>query len=413
MIRTRSRITGLSAALLCLASLLASSRAHGGWSRHQNGTNEERGFPGVAAGDATHAYVAGIIDMMGQDKAVVYWTSNGGGSWAMATPDSRQLAMFLSAFAPSPLKCYVGSLARVFVTADGGLSWTESQHPNFIPLKPVSGLGGFGENFVVAAAGSEVFISHDGAASWTPMTTPLGDVSLSGVYFVNATHGWVSSGLAQYNEDTGELTGYEGGGLIGTTDGAVTWNTLKAVEAKAYGKPSFINPREGWITSNNVRSPQLERTTDGGVTWETMPLPAFTEGTVDTLSQVYFFDRCEGFLLGSDSSSRKTALFYTTDGGLTWTQQDTSWAKVEYPPEFPFPFPVYSNLYAMDFAGREAGWIAGSYEFIGGYTADGPGPECGGNVDPDTGTWEPIADAGTDGNWLTENDTGCGCGIVK
>jgi photosystem II stability/assembly factor-like uncharacterized protein len=396
--------------LAALSLFLAASTAGAVWERQRNGTSENAGFPAVAAGDATHAYAAGVIDQGGNSQAVVFVTSTGGTAWMPSMPDTRMLAMYFAAWAPSGLTCYVGGMSMVFKTSNGGMDWTQSQHPNMVGLKPVLGIGGWGDSFVVATTGSEIFLSSDGAASWTPAANPLDGSSLNGVFFVNQTAGWISGGHGDYS-DEGELQGYSEGGLVATTDGGATWTALTAVEEKAYGKPSFINPMEGWIVSNSMSGPALQKTTDGGATWETMPLPSFTEGTIDWLSQVVFFDRCEGFLIGAAGDANGAALFYTTDGGQTWAQQDTSWSQIEWPPEFPFPFAVFPKLMAMDFLDRSTGWITGNYEFIGRYTADGPGPDCGGATDsPD---WEPSTDAGTDGGIEYHDDSGCGCTLVR
>lgn len=399
------------AALAALLSLfLAAPTAGALWERQRNGTSENTGFPGVAAGDATHAYAAGVIDQGGNSQGAVFVTSNGGSSWLPTMPDTRMLAMYFSAWAPSGQTCYVGGFSMVFKTTNGGTTWTQSQHPNMVGMKPIMGVGGWGENFVVATTASEIFLSVGVTETWTPVASPLADASLTHVFFVSQTAGWISGGSGEYS-DEGELLGYSGGAVIGTTDGGATWNALTAVEEKAYGKPSFINPMEGWIVSNSMSGPLLQKTTDGGASWDSLPLPVFTEGSLNYLGQVAFFDRCEGFLLGSDSGANKTALFYTTDGGQTWVQQDTSWTQIEWPPEFPFPFPVYAQLITMDFIDRSTGWVTGNYEFIGRYQADGPGPDCGGTMDsPD---WEPSTDAGSDGGIFYEDDPGCGCTLIR
>jgi photosystem II stability/assembly factor-like uncharacterized protein len=405
----KKKVAFRGAALVLLAVSVASWEAQGGWTWQRNGTTENTGFFDVAAGDASHAYAPGVIDQGGgNSKGVIMVTSDGGVSWTPSTPDGRQLAIYFSAWAPSPETCYVGGMAKLFKTADGGAGWTESQHPDMIPLKPVMGVGGYGEGFVVATTSEEIFVSHDGGASWTPVPSPLPDASLTHVVFVNATTGWIAAGSGEYDEND-QLTGYAGGALLGTTDGGATWTTLRPVEARQYGKPAFINPLEGWITSVSMSGVSLEKTTDGGQTWQPMTLPPFTEGTLSYLGQVVFFDRCEGFLLGSDSEAKKTALYYTTDRGGSWQQQDTAWSQIVYPPEFPFPFPVFPVLIAMGFAGRDLGWVTGTYEFIGRYQADGPGPGCGSSADdiPDS-----PADAGSDGPG-DDGGGGCGCALVR
>jgi hypothetical protein len=117
---------------------------------------------------------------------------------------------------------------------------------------------------------------------------------------------------------------------------------------------------------------------------------------------VDFFDRCEGWLiLGTGEEQITTGMFYTSDGGSTWTEWGMSWAMVDVP----LPIPVRGQPVVMDFSDRAHGYTGGFYEILGRYTADLPDPDCGGD---DLDGWtDPDATGATGGS-----TSGCGCSIV-
>jgi len=398
---TTARTAALAAAGIACA---LAGEAGAGWSRQRSGMQEDKAMIALDAADATHVYAAGFTNIGGSDKGIILFTADGGATWNQAMPDGRPIAIYASAFAPSPVKCYVGGMGKVFVTTNGGTDWTESASPD-MRLQVVMGIGGAGDFFAVATAGSKILVTNDGGASWTPATSPLGEAELGAVTFVDGQNGWITAGGADYNEED-KLTGYSGGAVLVTRDSGTTWTAARQGEAKEYRKACFISPLEGWVVSNSMTGPALEKSVDGGQTWQAMTLPAFSGGTLKALSQVHFFDRCEGFLLGSDDDAKKTALFSTTDGGKSWTQQDTSWAKVE----MPFPFPVFSLLFLMDFAGRDRGWVSGSYEFIGTYQADTAAPACDVPPPADSGRDGSSADGGE--GYYESGSGGCGCRLT-
>jgi len=396
----------LNLTIIISISLLFAETSIAQWTKQKNGTSEDGVYADIAAGGPMNAYAVGVMDMgMGNTKGVIQVTTNGGTSWNMAMPDSRLIAMYLSAWAPTPEKCYVGGISKVFITENSGVTWRESQHPSMAGMKPVIGIGGFGENFVVATAGSSIFVSHDSGLTWENPSNPLGDIGLSYVFFVDENTGWIVGGGADYDENQ-NLIGYKDGAIIQTTDGGATWVILRQGEEKGFGTPSFVNQYDGWITSNSMSGPLVEKTNDGGHSWQALTVPVMSAGTLDGLYQVYFFDKCEGFLLGGDSQAKRTGLFYTIDGGKTWEEVDTEFTKLEFP--VPFPIPVYSRCIAMDFVDRTTGWITGTYEFIGHYSSQSPGPDCG--TEPEN----PPSDASTDGGQNeSEGGSGCGCTIIE
>jgi photosystem II stability/assembly factor-like uncharacterized protein len=367
--------------------LLVAGPAHAGWEHSHNGIGQDAGYFDISVPDAENAYVVGVQDTgTGSTEAVVMVTHDGGGSWTAHKPSPSPIAFYVSVFAPTGQRAYAGAMGTVWITTTGGASWNASGDAG---LNPIHGLGGYGESLVLAsAADGRILRSDSGGASWTDVTNPLGSEGITGFTFIDATTGWGRAGSR--DEDSGV---YSGGGLIRTTDGGQTWETLFSGEPRTIAAVSFIDAEHGWLVSNSATSRTVERTTDGGTTWTPLSLPSYTMGSVEQVWDVDFFDRCEGWLIASTGTEQVTSgFFYTTDGGESWTEIDMAWTAIDTP----LPIPVRGNPIVFDFAGRESGFCGGYFEFLGTYSADAPQPDCT-EPDPADPSWE---------------DEGCGCTIV-
>jgi photosystem II stability/assembly factor-like uncharacterized protein len=89
-----------------------------------------------------------------------------------------------------------------------------------------------------------------------------------------------------------------------STDAGVTWSTWPPS-----GNEHFINATHGW----RLLTPgQLQRTTDGGLTWATIKTVSWENARFE------FINSLEGW--GIVSSGTENALVHTTDGGRSWTE---------------------------------------------------------------------------------------------
>src|SRR5438309_216903 len=124
----------------------------------------------------------------------------------------------------------------------------------------------------ITAPGSRAILlaTRDGGGSWSEQWRD--DLSPSGVQFVNDEVGWVSG---QCSTPTC---------LFKTSNGGLSWLELHSAP-QGYGVPSFVNEQTGWVLarpscptrggSGSTACPSaLFRTTDGGVSWNQVALQA-------------------------------------------------------------------------------------------------------------------------------------------
>ena len=94
-----------------------------------------------------------------------------------------------------------------------------------------------------------------------------------------------------------------------TADSGQTWRSWQAA-----GNESFVDARTGWrLLISDAGDPNLlQQTTDGGMTWTTLR-------KVDWLTaQFDFINGQVGWAIVSDGAN--SALFHTVDGGTNWTE---------------------------------------------------------------------------------------------
>ncbi|HEY3359080.1 MAG TPA: MYXO-CTERM sorting domain-containing protein [Polyangia bacterium] len=391
-------------ALLTLAAtaagLLAAAPAHAGWALQSNGTGQDQGFFQVSAFDAQHAMAVGThADGTGNSAAVVAVTSDGQ-TWTQIKPvvgAPSPIEFYTAVRMVSPTKAFVGGMGRVYITSDGGATWTKYQEADWGPLKGplVTGISFAGaQTGVLVGSGGVMRKTTDGGATWSPLTPPIAGLDWSGVFMRDATHLWAWAGRAITDDQTGETTGYEDGALARSTDGGATWKVVFQGEARAVARVFMINDAEGTMISNALSGPRLEHTSDGGATWTPMTIPAGPDAVLD----IFWFDVCEGIVLAE--VQKNTIIGYTTDRGVTWTAMDHAGLKVS----LPLPMTIYARLLAFDFPAREHGFAGGGFEALAAYTADGAGPGCGGTIADGGG----IA-VGDGGAAAGGGDGGCGC----
>lgn len=390
----------VGAALLAVV-LLAAPPAEAAWTLLQNGTGQDAGYFDISAVDGRHAIAVGTHDRGdGQTESVIAVTTNGT-SWATSRPDGgfpNPMGMELYACVEMVTTelAFVGGMGKLLYTTSGGAGWSGYREDGwgFLRGPMITGIS-FADatNGILVGSGDVVRKTTDGGATWTPLDSPAPGEDLGGVLFQAGNRVWVWGGSSVTDPDTREVTGYEGGLLARSADGGATWQVVFQGEARAIQQVFMLNGTEGWMVSNSMSGPAFERTTDGGATWTPLAVPAAGAGALDALWDVVFFDRCEGFLLGAAGDA--TGLFYTTDRGASWSQVDLSGIRLD----LPFPFPVPLSMLEIEFPSRDVGFGGGKFESLLSYSADGPGPDCGGSLPGDGGT-TPV---GGDG------DAGCGC----
>lgn len=263
-------------------------------------------------------------------------TSDGGETWTNAGgPISQEItsSCFLDSSTGWMLSSTFGHY-RVYRTSDGGSTWST--------LKDTSGYvrrihfsdrdNGWGVGW------RSIRKSTDGGSSWKAVAADT-TVGYSGVFFVNASTGWVarddgrliqtrdgglswkvqdsaskslSPSMQFLNEDTGWIgINSDTVNIQRTADGGRNWTRIKVGDAKGIGGFHFINSKTGWFASAD--SAGIYRTDDGGLTWTRQ-----WKGSAKGFTSIHFSDAARGFAAGSDG-----IIVGTVDGGTLWTLQNS------------------------------------------------------------------------------------------
>lgn len=184
-------------------------------------------------------------------------------------------------------------------TTDGARTWTDATPAAAVPLLSTSNATQVldavsGEQAYLAVTGStqesgsavndtEVFVTSDGGRTWTESAALRVPDVVSLLSFADAADGWLLMG-------GGGSMGQEPVQVYRTTDGGARWSLAAASPPQfsnaTGGIPDncdkdgleFVSPTTGWITStcNAGTKDALLATADGGITWtaRTLPLPA-------------------------------------------------------------------------------------------------------------------------------------------
>ena len=178
---------------------------------------------GIIPTDMKNAWVGGITYTNGE--VYLYQTQDGGQTWkqqSVPIPAGYEQAQFetvgpqfvtaQNAFMPVHVTNQYGMLMALYYSHDGGANWalTPKLIPNGGAMNFVSANDGFVWN------GSEFFVTHDGAQTWTTVSPGIafGD-NFAGMDFVNTQIGFVLT-----NNTAGTRTLYK------TMDSGATWTVI-------------------------------------------------------------------------------------------------------------------------------------------------------------------------------------------
>ncbi len=281
-----------------------------------------------------------VTEGWGTDGKSLSKTTDGGVTWrAMFTaPTVRPADWYWDA-----LIGWRAAGATIERTTDGGATWRASATglPGVDAFKFVKTARGWAWH----AASLGLVRTTDGGATWQSQAT--GSAALTDLQFVDTRHGWVRDGTQ----------------VRGTVNGGVSWQTLASPPMPPSGnfklnQLQFVDAARGWavVTPWDWREsgPWLSHTTDGGASWG--PLEA------TSVDRVSFLDRDHGFGWSVNRKSYENGCYWqilrSDDGGRTWAevQRDSS-----------FDTSCPGDLYAADL---ERLWSPGLTPFIG-YSSDG------------------------------------------
>ena len=131
------------------------------------------------------------------------------------------------------------------------------------------------------------------------------DAELTSIALVDASHAWACG---------------DHGVVLHTTDGGATWvPQASGVECRLHCV-HFIDAHHGWIVGGGY-DPYVHRsrgvvlrTADGGATWEPEPT-----ALVPLLRRIHMDNVREGWAVGDASPLSTSGVFFTRDGGKTWS----------------------------------------------------------------------------------------------
>lgn len=300
----------------------AAARAAEGWQRAAvTDATSSLEFGDIAMIDKTVGLAVGEIEESGPVSLIptIFRTADGGVTWATVSDEQIYGMLRGVAFSDAQHAWAVGAdygagdrqSPLLLASADRGQTWQRvavtGQEGMLSVQFPTASTG------YVTADGGVLYTTTDGGATWVRGAAGASDVSLYGLSFTDATHGWACG--AQGNED------WYGGRCYATADGGATWKDVSPDPEAVYLDCCFLPGGEGWIAGQNGR---IFHTTDGGATWTRQSAAI---GNSVTLAGIRFVDAQNGWAVGSCWPSDFggfgwAVILHTVDGGQTWTQQE-------------------------------------------------------------------------------------------
>ena len=264
--------------------------------------------------------------------ATTLWsTRDAGASWTAAAVPAPQGLVPLSVSFPDPTHGFLllggatscGSTTPiVYATSDGGAHWAPLAGRDLPP--DTLSVGFVTPSFGWAAGASDLALTRDGGATWTPVSLHLPEPPMPGpsvdnyapfhVQFFSADSGVVSVDT-QPSPSALDVPGTFGENptlvVEQTEDGGRTWAQVGTLTDRSGGGfdghtwwTTFVSPADGWAADG----PYAEHTLDGGRTWQA--LRTYPPGSY--MFQLDFL----GPRLGWSASG--TDVFTTADGGQRW-----------------------------------------------------------------------------------------------
>lgn len=225
--------------------------------------------------------------------------------------------------------------ARVYTTADGGASWTEtsfvsglesgSTMPFLGDKSGISILGSTGAWIGGEANAPAVYLLHssDGGHTWAQQTVRVPQSYSQQQFLNNAPEFFGSTNgiLALANSKTVLIFSTKDAGTTWQMDSTVVPSSLQCAKFLV----SFVSASDGWVLpregcGETPATADIEMTTDGGSTWHSVsPSPNVASllrgGSV--VDAIDFVDATHGWMLLA-TPDQKGRLLYTSDGGTQW-----------------------------------------------------------------------------------------------
>jgi len=235
----------------------------------------------------------------------------------------------------------VGLRNKILKTSNGGQTW-QPQHTeglfhfsddvHFLNSTTGIAVGKYGGN-------GEVLRTTNGGQNWTSMLTDA--ILLKSVHFVDNQRGWAVgvggtrisiTGRDLPSEDLVVIVDNPRSIILRTTNGGVTWTSIRFATTEWLRGVFFADLNSGWAVGDNGR---ILKTTDGGVSWRNQ-----ASGTTATLYAVDFINALTGLAVGKNGIILKTF-----DGGASWVVEASG---------------TNVLLYSVDFVNETTAWAVGA-----------------------------------------------------
>jgi photosystem II stability/assembly factor-like uncharacterized protein len=223
---------------------------------------------------------------------------------------------------------------KIFHTTDGGTSWTEINKTFFgwSGLKQTYFLNpNYGWQCLNGNYPTNVIINTtDGGENWAVVFEDTID-SFEMIRFADLNHGWTAGVKEGYPNS--ELKIYT------TTNGGADWDKTLTFQNEYFWKGcdiSSIDNLNCWLAVSFDGELRIFRTTNGGINWDEisqLQIGKYWPGYIEFVSET------EGWI-----TSGLGMIFYTSDGGYSWTQKNKSL--------------TWKDFYALDFVNENIGWAA-------------------------------------------------------
>ncbi|TES94382.1 MAG: hypothetical protein E3J87_00450 [Candidatus Cloacimonadota bacterium] len=284
-------------------------------------------------------------------KDTLIFTTTGGDTWSVRGMNTGNLPYYDVIFLDTLMGYACGECGVVVKTTDGGVTWERMWVGTNSRLMSISV-----KDDKVWSCGEWTTLSHSSGSGWE-FQLPWSNW-LRGVQFLDSLNGWIAGegGMVLHTTDGGdswevkELSESDEFRDIGVRDSLTVfavgrdkndqplmWRTTdvgNSWEKVSIGGPfiraiEFVDTLYGWTGGIDGDCVRIYRTTDGGNSWNVI---ANVDSFVTEFHDFDFVDRNRGWFVEAHGYSKETSgtIWVTTDGGVSWDWQQTTFNKPLY-----------------------------------------------------------------------------------
>jgi photosystem II stability/assembly factor-like uncharacterized protein len=310
---------------------------------------------------ATSISIPGENRVYAVAAAHMLMSNNMGATWEITSPTRDESYLNQVAFANLLQGVACSDDGKVFVTTDGGQTWTKNQLTPSADLYSVkmlpSGVGFVGGDY------GKLFKTTDFGETWAQVEETFDQDNIKEIFLLDNENvflfddwdafywsndggqSWSESQLININtpysiqffDASNGLVGDDKGTLLKTNNGGQSWQSIHDDNETAFYCMSFLNETQGIVGSYD----KVLITNDAGSTWTPVELPGFeTFYDIEWKTDSIIFATCErGVIIRSMDGGRtweKITTGPSFDGSIkaaTWYDENTIMAFTNYPNE--------------------------------------------------------------------------------